>query len=176
MENKVKQLKDEALAARKELDELKQKEKTFQTEICNIKTLKETQRQQQVALQSSIDKSQADFDKEMNMLQDLLDTLIHSIDNMKARDIQKETETLFAIQLSERNDLFTQLKKKQEELKAVDQQFIDDIRDELRDLTDQNNNDNRTLLDEVANSREGANALIERIKTTASSLLINEER
>ncbi|KAG1243348.1 hypothetical protein G6F68_015859 [Rhizopus microsporus] len=82
-ESKVKQLKDEAMAARKELEDLKRREHLIEKERRALQTMKEKMVQQNDTLQQSIRKQQAEFDRELQAQDELLQSIGQEIERLR---------------------------------------------------------------------------------------------
>jgi chromosome segregation ATPase len=173
-ENKVKQLKDEAMAARKELDDLKRREHTIEKECRTIHLQKEKQLQQQKTFEQTVAQSQAEFDKEIQALELELASVQQNIQDMKEKDIVKEVQGMVENQAQEREILIKDFEKVQKEIEANNQEFIQQVKQELIDLMKQLPADGEQVLEsEVVNCKDDVENLIARIKSNAA-VSINE--
>jgi chromosome segregation ATPase len=171
-ESRVKQLKDEAMAARKELDDLKRREHTIEKECHTIQLQKEKQLQQQKQLEQSVAQSQAEFDKEIQALQLELASVKQQGQNIQSKDVTTEVKQLVEKQAKERAELLKDFEKVQREIQQNNQQFVDQVKQKLTELLAQLPQE-ASLEVEVNNCKEDVHTLVARIKSTAS-VQINE--
>ncbi|KAI9487703.1 MAG: hypothetical protein EXX96DRAFT_593700 [Benjaminiella poitrasii] len=147
-ENKVKQLKDEAMAARRELDELKRREHTIEKERRTIELQMEKQREQQRVLEDSVAQTKADFEKELEAFKIELDTVQEQIDYVKSKDVEGQVKLLLEQKTEERKALFEEFQKIQKELENNNQAFIAQAKQQLIDLMNEIKTNASTLLNE----------------------------
>ncbi|KAI8380659.1 hypothetical protein EDC96DRAFT_491759 [Choanephora cucurbitarum] len=169
-ENRVKQLKDEALAARKELDDLKRREHTIEKERRTIELLKEKQLQSQKTLEQTVAQSKAEFAKEIQSMEMELASVQDQINTLKQKDMVAEVKEVVEKQSKERQALIQQYHQVQKEIEANNQQFVELVKQELKDLMDQltQQHDSSSLETEVDNCKEDVQGLVSRIKTNAA--------
>ncbi|KAK4516591.1 uncharacterized protein ATC70_011566 [Mucor velutinosus] len=173
-ENKVKQLKDEAMAARKELDDLKRREHTIEKECRTIQLQKEKQLQQQKTFEQSVAQSQAEFDKEIQALELELASVQQSVQDVKEKDVAKEVQQMVEKQAKEREVLIQDFEKVHKEIEANNQEFIQQVKQELMALMKQLPvEEEQSLESEVVNCKDDVESLIARIKSSAA-VSINE--
>ncbi|CEP17915.1 hypothetical protein [Parasitella parasitica] len=173
-ENKVKQLKDEAMAARKELDELKRREHTIEKECRTIRSHMEKQLQHQKTVEQTVAQSQAEFDKEIQGLQLELASVLQNIEDIKAKDIAKEVQDMVKRQAEERELWIKDFENVQKAIEANNQEFIQQVKQELEDLMKHLTTDSEQILEtEVVNCKDDVHGLIARIKSNAA-VAINE--
>jgi chromosome segregation ATPase len=171
-ESRVKQLKDEAMAARKELDDLKRREHTIEKECHTIQLQKEKQLQQQKQLEQSVAQSQAELDKEIQALQLELASVKQQGQNIQSKDVTTDVKQLVEKQAKERAELLKDFEKVQREIQQNNQQFVDQVKQKLTELLAQLPQE-ASLEVEVNNCKEDVHTLVARIKSTAS-VQINE--
>ncbi|KAI9260377.1 hypothetical protein EDC94DRAFT_486990, partial [Helicostylum pulchrum] len=133
-ENRVKQLKDEAMNARKELDDLKRREHAIEKECDTIQVLKEKQVQQKAAVEKSVVQLKAEFDKELAALTDELANVKLEIETLKQKDITELVKERVEKQAKERQVLVQEFNKVQEEIQVNNQEFIKHVKEELEEL------------------------------------------
>ncbi|KAI8335203.1 hypothetical protein BD560DRAFT_414126, partial [Blakeslea trispora] len=167
-ENRVKQLKDEAMAARKELDDLKRREHTIEKERRTIDLLKEKQLQSQKTLEQSVAQSKAEFAKEIQSMEMELASVQDQIKTLKQKDMAAEAKEIVEKQAKERQGLIQKYHQVQKEIEANNQQFVELVKQELKDLMDQLTSPSLSLETEVNNCKEDVHGLISRIKTNAA--------
>ncbi|KAI8644027.1 hypothetical protein BD408DRAFT_384549 [Parasitella parasitica] len=173
-ENKVKQLKDEAMEARKELDELKRRELTIEKECRTIRSQMEKQLQHQKTVEQRVAQSQAEFDKEIQALKLELTSIQQNIEVIKAKDIAKEVQDIIKRQTQERELWIKDFERIQKEIEANSQEFLQEIKQELVDLMKHLPTDSDPILEtEAAHCKDDAQSLIARIKLNAA-VAINE--
>ncbi|KAI8067006.1 uncharacterized protein B0P05DRAFT_553193 [Gilbertella persicaria] len=166
-ENQVKQLKDEAMAARKELDDLKRREHTIEKECRTIELLKEKQLQNKKTLEQSVAQSQAEFAKEIGALEMELASVQDQIQALKQKDVAAEAKQMVEKQAKERQALIQHYKQIQEQIESNHQQFVDLVKQELKELMEQVTEE--TGLDtQVNHCKEDVDSLIARIKSNAA--------
>lgn len=165
-ENKVKQLKDEAMAARKELDDLKRREHTIEKECNTIQLLKEKQVQQQQELEKSVAQSQAEFDKEIAALQLELESVRQEIEKVKSTDVTTTVKETVEKQAKERQALLKEFNAVQEEIQKNNQEFVNQVQAQLAELLNEySTKEEPTDLDtEISNCKEDVESLVARIK------------
>lgn len=167
-ENKVKQLKDEAMAARKELDDLKRREHTIEKECNTIQLLKEKQVHQQQELEKSVAQSQAEFDKEIAALQLELESVHQNIEKMKSTDVSKTVRESVEKQAKEREALLKEFNAVQEEIQKNNQEFVSQVQAQLADLMKEYTTEEPNLDTEILNCKEDVESLVARIKSNTT--------
>lgn len=167
-ENRVKQLKDEAMNARKELDDLKRREHAIEKECDTIQMLKEKQVQQKATLEKSVVQLKAEFDKELSALNEELANVKLEIETLKQKDITKIVQESVEKQAKERQVLVQEFNKVQEEIQVNNQEFIKHVQEELLELLDQLPAD-QSLEQEVNNCKQDVESLVSRIKCNATA-------
>ncbi|KAG0742411.1 hypothetical protein G6F62_006078 [Rhizopus arrhizus] len=163
-ENRVKQLKDEATAARKELDDLKRRESTIEKERRTVENLREKIVQQTSLLSQSVTQHQAEFDQEMDTQKKLLASVRQEIDRLKTTDVDEDViKARMNEQAKERMRLVKDLKRVEEEIEVNTKAFIEQVKLELFDLLNKLVDD--SLIEQQVNQcTEAVNSLTIKIK------------
>lgn len=171
-ENKVKQLKDEAMNARKELNDLKRREYTIDKERHLIQQEKEKQIQAQKTFKDSVAQTQADCDKEIKELESELTTIQQAIQKIKNQDIEKEVQEMMEKQVKERKVVIKNFENIQKEIELNNQNFVIQVKQELVQLLDQlSKNEEDVISTEIDNCKSDVNTLVSRIKSNAAIAL-----
>jgi DNA repair exonuclease SbcCD ATPase subunit len=162
-ENKVKQLKDEAMAARKELDDLKRRELMIEKERRTVEILKEKLSQQSKLLDQSVTRHQTEFDKEIQAQKELLESIQQETQRLKSLNIADIVKEKVEKQASERKRLIEDLKRVEEEMEVNTQSFIEQIKGDLTALL--NHVDTQPDLSEQVNQcKDAVSSLSVKIK------------
>lgn len=162
-ENRVKQLKDEAMAARKELDDLKRRELMIEKERRTVEILKEKLSQQSKLLDQSVTRHQTEFDKEIQAQKELLESIQQETQRLKSLNIADIVKEKVEKQASERKRLIEDLKRVEEEMEENTQSFIEQIKSDLTALL--NHVDTQPDLSEQVNQcKDAVNSLSVKIK------------
>ncbi|CEI97704.1 hypothetical protein RMCBS344292_11831 [Rhizopus microsporus] len=162
-ENRVKQLKDEAMAARKELDDLKRRELMIEKERRTVEILKEKLSQQSKLLDQSVTRHQTEFDKEIQAQKELLESIQQETQRLKSLNIADIVKEKVEKQASERKRLIEDLKRVEEEMEKNTQSFIEQIKSDLTALL--NHVDTQPDLSEQVNQcKDAINSLSVKIK------------
>ncbi|CEG65322.1 hypothetical protein RMATCC62417_02125 [Rhizopus microsporus] len=162
-ENRVKQLKDEAMAARKELDDLKRRELMIEKERRTVGILKEKLSQQSKLLDQSVTRHQTEFDKEIQAQKELLESIQQETQRLKSLNIADIVKEKIEKQASERKRLIEDLKRVEEEMEENTQSFIEQIKSDLTALL--NHVDTQPDLSEQVNQcKDAVNSLSVKIK------------
>jgi hypothetical protein len=164
-ENKVKQLKSEALAARKELDDLKRRETTLEKERRTTQLEKEKQMQQQKSFEKSMIKTKSENEKELNTLRLELDVIHKNMQQIKQKDIQKQVKSIIEKQVKERENVLKNLENIRKEIELNNQNFVIHVKHALVDLLNQlsSNENDEILTTELENCKNDVNTLVSRI-------------
>ncbi|CAO3678144.1 unnamed protein product [Rhizopus stolonifer] len=133
-ENKVKQLKEEAAAARKELDDLKRREHTIEKECRTVENLKEKLVQQNKLLEQSVAQHQAEFSQEMEAQRELLASIQQEIERLKSSDMDDLIKTKMEEQAKERRNIVENMKRVEQEIEFNTKAFIEQVKKELLDV------------------------------------------
>lgn len=165
-ENKVKQLKDEALAARKELDDLKRREHTIEKERRTVQLEKEKQLQQRKAFEKSTAETKAEYDKVIKEAQMELEIIQKNIQQIQQRDVHKQVKAIIEKQIKERETVMKNLENIRKEIELNNQNFIIHVKQELVELLNQlsSNENDQILTTEVENCKNDIQTLMSRIK------------
>lgn len=169
-ENKVKQLKDEAMSARKELDDLKRRENTIEKECNTIEILKKNQVQQKELLSKSILQAEADFDKEITALKLELESIQKEIEIIQSTDITNTVKEKVEKQAKERELLLKDFQTVQNEIQLNNQKFIAHVQEQLQDLLLEvtKKEQENPLETEISNCKEDVNSLVAKIKSNTT--------
>lgn len=167
-ENRVKQLKDEAISARKELEGLKRRENTIEKECHAVQLEKEKQIQQQKAFEDSVAQTQAEYDKELSELHAELASIEGNIQRMKEKDIEKDVKELMEKQVKERQEVIKNFENIQKEMELNNQNFIIQVKQELVQLLNQLSTEEEILSTEVDNCKNDVHTLVSKITTNSA--------
>lgn len=170
-ENKVKQLKDEAMSARKELDDLKRREHTIEKECNTIQLLKEKQVQQKLQQDQSVAQLKSEFEKELKELGLELEQVKKEKKRIEAIDISTLVKEKLVEQQKKRQVLLDEFNKVQAEIQLNNQQFINQVQEQLADLLNhlpQQDSNAEELENQVINCKQDVDSLISRIKNNAT--------
>jgi chromosome segregation ATPase len=169
-ENKVKQLKDEAMSARKELDDLKRRENTIEKECNTIEILKKNQVQQKELLSKSILQAEADFDKEITALKLELESIQKEIEAINSTDITNTVKENVEKQARERELLLKDFQTVQNEIQLNNQKFIAHVQEQLQELLLEftKKEQENPLETEISNCKEDVNSLVAKIKSNTT--------
>lgn len=167
-ENKVKQLKDEAMNARKELDDLKRREHTIEKECNTIQILKEKQVQQKLSLEKSVVQLKAEFNKELTSLNDELTNLKSEIVKLNQTDLTTTVKVSVEKQAKERELLLNEFNQVQQQIQSNNQQFIEKVKAELMALLTELPIDQTSLEIEVDNCKQDVESLVSRVKSSSN--------
>ncbi|KAI8371700.1 uncharacterized protein BYT42DRAFT_537559 [Radiomyces spectabilis] len=169
LESKVKKFKDEALASRKQLEDLRRKEQVLERDRNVAVAERDLVVRQQHVLKQSVDMLKSRFDREVvSLKQDL--SLVHmQIQTMteKSQTMVKLMETKVSQRALTRQQLMTQLTLVRRQMENNTQTFLDRIRAELQALlddVDQSTRQTDNFQFAVTRCRGEVNGLIARIK------------
>lgn len=164
-EAQVRQLKNEAMAARRELDDLKRREHTIEKERHMIQLQKEKQVQQQALLAKSVSQCQAEFDKSMEAMQAELNTILAEIERVKAVDVVKLVQKSIQKQAKQRRLLVDEFSQIQSDIEQSNQSFMDHIKNELTALlNDVSTHTQDPVEEQVTHCQQDFHQLMSRIK------------
>ncbi|EPB89255.1 hypothetical protein HMPREF1544_03879 [Mucor circinelloides 1006PhL] len=177
LELKVKQLKDEALASRRQLEDLRRREQVLEHDRDVAVKEKNQIKYKQHVLQDSIDQLRVRCDREVALLQK-----DHSILIDQARYITERNEhmiELISLKLKQRRQHIEHLALMKRQLRSNTEAFVQDVRNHLQAL--------KTEIDESAlhtkdctlaaiQCRGEVNGLVTRIKTIAAEITASEEQ
>lgn len=175
LEAKVKQLKDEALLSRERLEKLKKSEAQLGKDRDEAVLAKDHVKYQSVALKEALEnlnkryeKEQLLLKKELSFIQHQLKQSIHRneiLSNILDSEMKNEAET--------RKQLTEQLREQQKEQDKVNELIVERIQKELETLiTDINNHVNNSTKDienQIQQSQDDVNGLVNRIKSYSLS-------
>lgn len=169
-ENKVKQLKDEAMSARKELDDLKRREHTIEKECNTIQLLKEKQVQQKLQQDQSVAQLKSEFEKELKELGLELEQVKKEKKRIEAIDISTLVKEKLVEQQKKRQVLLDEFNEVQAEIQLNNQQFINQVQEQLADLLNHlpQVSNAEELENQVINCKQDVDSLISRIKNNAT--------
>ncbi|EIE76376.1 hypothetical protein RO3G_01080 [Rhizopus delemar RA 99-880] len=162
-ESKVKQLKDEAMAARKELEDLKRREHLIEKERRALQTMKEKMVQQNDTLQQSIRKQQAEFDRELQAQEELLQSIGQEIERLRSLNVTEIVKEKMEHQAKERKRLVKEMKQVEEALDLNTRAFIQQVKKELTEFMNQVTDDS-DLTEQVDQCLDAVNGLSVKIK------------
>jgi chromosome segregation ATPase len=170
LENKVKQLKDEALASRKQLDDLRRREQVLEHDRDLAVKEKNQIQYKKNSLQDNITQLQMRCDSEMNVLQSELNHIIY-----QTKGIIDKNETLV-------DNITNKIKQRQEHVRSVylikrqvrlnTESFAQGIRSNLQSLQTEMNSKSVTqcTTHTVTQCKTEVNSLVTRIKTIAAEM------
>jgi predicted nucleic acid-binding Zn-ribbon protein len=169
-EGKVKQLKDEAVAARKELDDLKRRERTIEKERDTILAQKEKAAEQSAILQKSISQFEVDAAKEIEALELEVQQVEQKIQDTKQVDVAKVAEESLKKQAEQREEYMKQHETVKAQMEANTKEFVAHIRDALQDLMNEvaSAPEEEDLGAQVTNCKDDVNSLVSRIQVNAT--------
>lgn len=167
-ENRVKQLKDEAMSARKELDDLKRREHTIEKECNTILLLKEKQVQQKLSLEKSVVQLNAEFNKELVGLNEELANLRLEVDKLNKTDLTAAVKLSVEKQAKEREEVLKEFNLVQSQIQSNNQEFIDMVKAELIALMAELPAEQTSLETEVHNCKQDVESLVSRVKSSSS--------
>ncbi|KAI8332685.1 hypothetical protein BC941DRAFT_381313 [Chlamydoabsidia padenii] len=176
LENKVKQLKDEAMISRKHLDDLKKRETQLGQDRDAAVLAKACVEQQQKILEQSVLDLDHRSTKEQQQLEKELDTLKHQLDQVSSRN-QWMADMMVSVMDDEtrtRREWIQQMHTQHQQQRQTTKLFIEKIQLELQSLLEQVNSlgggdshSNNTLdLDvEVKQCQDEINGLVQKIQS-----------
>lgn len=168
-ENRVKQLKDEATSARKELDDLKRREHTIEKECHTITLLKEKQVLQKLALEKSVVQIQSEFDTELATLGEELVHIKNQIVKLQNTDVASAVKLSVEKQHREREAVLKEYTAIQAQMQANNQAFIEMVKAELDALMAELPTTSDTSLEsELVNCKQDVHSLVSRVKSSSS--------
>ncbi|KAI7889977.1 uncharacterized protein EV154DRAFT_512578 [Mucor mucedo] len=168
-ENRVKQLKDEATSARKEMDDLKRREHTIEKECHTITLLKEKQVLQKLALEKSVVQTQSEFDTELATLYEELDHIRSQIIKLQNTDITSAVKLSLENQHKERELVLQDYTSVQAQIQSNHQAFIDMVKAELASLMEELPALESTSLEtDLDNCKQDVHSLVSRVKSSSS--------
>lgn len=169
MEAQVKKLRDEALASRKKLEELRRKEQVLERDRNAAVAEKEQTERQQIVLLESIKSLESRFEREVAVLRrDLavVQSYISEVSERSAR-VAREIEQKIEQQVAARRQLIEHLETVRKKMQANLHQFVEQMRAELQPLLDDVNRSTAHTKDfeyAVIRCRGEVNGLVARIR------------
>ncbi|KAG0170952.1 hypothetical protein DFQ28_009768 [Apophysomyces sp. BC1034] len=136
LETQVKKLKDEALASRKQLEDLRRKERVLERDRDMAVMEKAQTERQHIVQQESIQKLASRFDREVVGLRQDLETVQGQIKVMTERSLSlaNGVEAKIKQRTMDRRQLMCQLNAVRSQMEANTQRFVDQVRSELHSL------------------------------------------
>ncbi|KAI8090472.1 hypothetical protein BDF21DRAFT_357030 [Thamnidium elegans] len=177
LELKVKQLKDEALASRRQLEDLRRREQVLEHDRDVAVKEKNQMKQKQSLLQDSIDQLRIRCEREMALLQK-----DHSILIEQARNITDKNENmieLITFKLKQRRQHIESLALMKRQLRSNTETFVENVRTHLQALKTEIQDSALQTKDCTLASiqcRGEVNGLVTRIKTIAAEIAASEDR
>jgi len=163
-ESQVKQLKSEAMAARRELDDLKRKEDMIERERQMIQIQKERHAQHHASLAKSVGQCQAEFNQDMEVVQLEMRAVEHEIERVKALDLVKIVQKSIQKQAKQRKMLMEEFAQIQADIQGSNQSFMDHIKNELITLLNEVPIAEEGVMDQVTHCQEDFYQLMSKIK------------
>ncbi|KAI9260142.1 hypothetical protein BY458DRAFT_459791 [Sporodiniella umbellata] len=162
-ENRVKQLKEEATAARKELEDLKRREHAIEKECRTVESLKEQFVQQNKLLEQSVVQHQAEFAKELEVQRELLTSIRLEVERLSSADHDALVKNKLQSQAEERALLVQDIKRVSQEIDSNTTEFIQQAKQEILSVL-QCLNPDHSLEDQISQCHEAVNTLAIKIK------------
>ncbi|CAO3674019.1 unnamed protein product [Rhizopus stolonifer] len=130
-ERKVKELKDQAMSARKKLESRDQKRQALIKERRLLENERQSWSQQQDQLAKSVIRQQTEFDQEIKADQDLLVSVLKEAERIRSLDLQKIIKQRLAQQVEERNQWISELKAVEEQMVQNTRAFVESAKKEI---------------------------------------------
>ncbi|KAF7723735.1 hypothetical protein EC973_001711 [Apophysomyces ossiformis] len=136
LETQVKKLKDEALASRKQLEDLRRKERVLERDRDMAVAEKGQTERQHLVLRECVQKLSSRFENEVVGLRQDLETVQGQIKVMAERSLilANGVEARIKQRTMERRQLMSQLTAVRTQMEANTQRFVDQVRSELQAL------------------------------------------
>ncbi|KAI9318518.1 hypothetical protein BX666DRAFT_1928837 [Dichotomocladium elegans] len=169
MEAQVKKLRDEALASRKKLEELRRKEQVLERDRNAALAEKEQTERQQIVLKDAIENLSRRYEREVTQLLADLDEVRHKVDSTadKSMKIARVIEERICAVEKERKQLIVRMQAVRAEMHDNLKQFIDQIRQQAGPLLEIMNRSAQSQRDfeyQVLKCRGEVNGLVARIR------------
>lgn len=177
LELKVKQLKDEALASRRQLEDLRRREQVLEHDRDIAVKEKNQMKQKQNLLQDSIDQLRIRCEREMALLQK-----DHTILVEQAKSITDKNENmieLITLKLKQRRQYIENLALMKRQLRSNTETFVENVRTHLQALKTEIQDSALQTKDCTLASiqcRGEVNGLVTRMKTIAAEIAASEDR
>ncbi|KAG1437707.1 hypothetical protein G6F56_012974 [Rhizopus delemar] len=130
-EKKVKQLKDQAMSARKKLESRDQKRQALIKERRLLENERKSWSQQQDQLAKSVIRQQTEFDQEIKADQDLLVSLLKEVERIRSLNLQDVIKQRLSQQAEERNQWVSELKAVEELMFQNTRAFVELAKKEI---------------------------------------------
>ncbi|KAI8879142.1 hypothetical protein K501DRAFT_146704, partial [Backusella circina FSU 941] len=167
LENKVKQLKDEALASRKQLEDLRRREQVLEHDRDLAVKEKNQIQYKKNSLQENIAQLQMRCDGELNVLQGELDSIIRQTEGI----IDKNECLMENItkKIKQRQQYVQSVYLIKRQVRVNTESFVERVRSDLQSLKTEMNNKtvSQCTTNTVIQCKSEVNSLITRIKTIA---------
>ncbi|KAI7883215.1 hypothetical protein K492DRAFT_159723 [Lichtheimia hyalospora FSU 10163] len=169
MEAQVKKLRDEALASRKKLEELRRKEQVLERDRNAAVAEKEQTERQQIVLKQAMESLATRFEREVCGLRQDLDSVQHQVQVMAdgSETIARTVEAKIQQCTQERKMLITRMQTLRSHMQGNLQQFVDQMHAEIQPLLRSVNQSASTTKDfeySVLKCRGEVNGLVARIR------------
>ncbi|CEP17972.1 hypothetical protein [Parasitella parasitica] len=177
LELKVKQLKDEALASRRQLEDLRRREQVLEHDRDVAVREKNQIKHKQHVLQDSIDQLRVRCEREVALLQK-----DHSVLVDQARYITERNEhmiELITLKLKQRRQHIEHLALMKRQLRSNTEAFVQDVRTHLQALKteiEESAMQTKDCTHAAIQCRGEVNGLVTRIKTIAAEITASEEQ
>lgn len=177
LELKVKQLKDEALASRRQLEDLRRREQVLEHDRDVAVKEKNQTKQKQNLLQDSIEQLRVRCEREIALL-----AKDHSVLIEQSKYITERNECmaeLISLKLAQRKNYIENLTMMKKQLQVNTSNFVENVRSHLQALKteiDQSALQTKDCTMAAIQCRGEVNGLVTRIKTIAAEITASEER
>lgn len=177
LELKVKQLKDEALASRRQLEDLRRREQVLEHDRDVAVKEKNQTKQKQNLLQGSIEQLRVRYEREIALL-----AKDHSVLIEQSKYITERNECmaeLISLKLAQRKNYIENLTMMKKQLQVNTSNFVENVRSHLQALKteiDQSALQTKDCTMAAIQCRGEVNGLVTRIKTIAAEITASEER
>jgi chromosome segregation ATPase len=171
-ENKVKQLKNEVMIARKELDDLKRREHSIEKERHTIIAQKKRTAEQSEALKKQVAHSKAEMEKQTEALDIELTQLNNKIVEIKSINVGAIVQKALDEQDKQRKVDLKELDVLKSRMESNNQRFIAQVREHIQCLMDEaRHSASEDWKGKVTDCNDDVNGLVARIKAGANVYL-----
>lgn len=177
LELKVKQLRDEAMASRRQLENLRRREQVLEHDRDMAVKEKNQTKQKQILLQDSIEQLRTRCEREMALLQK-----DHTVLVDQAKYITERNEYmmgLIALKLKQRRQHIEQLALMKRQLRSNTASFVQEVKNQLQAFKTEIEGSALQTKDSTfaaIQCKGEVNGLLTRIKTIAAEITASEER
>jgi chromosome segregation ATPase len=177
LEIKVKQLKDEALASRHQLEDLRRREQVLEHDRDVAVKEKNQIKHKKGLLQDSVDQLRARCEREMALLQNDLSVLVNELKQMTDRNMK----LMDAVdrKIKQRQQCLEDLYLMKKQLRSNTEAFVEKVRTELQEFKTeikQSALQTKDCTHAAIQCRGEVNGLVTKIKTIAAEITASEEK